>query len=210
MVFYFTSNVVKPEVTLFMGLDKFENEELIRWGWPEDVWFHVANLSSAHVYLRLKQGQTIDDIPEAVIRDAAQLCKANSITGNKQNNVDVNYTMWSNLKKTAGMEPGQVSFHRQKQVFKINLEKRVNEIVNRLNKTKEEKPVDLRQMREDRDAEERTKEKAEKKKQEMRDKEDLEKKKKEASLRRYDNMFDSAKMTSNTDNVGMDEGDDFM
>ena len=30
------------------------DEELIRWGWPEDVWFHVDKVSSAHVYLRLK------------------------------------------------------------------------------------------------------------------------------------------------------------
>ena len=52
MVYYFVSNVVDPPVTLFMGRDKHENEDLIRWGWPEDVWFHVDKLSSAHVYLR--------------------------------------------------------------------------------------------------------------------------------------------------------------
>lgn len=38
---------------MFMGRDKFENEDLIKYGFPEDVWFHVDNLSSAHVYLRL-------------------------------------------------------------------------------------------------------------------------------------------------------------
>ena len=38
---------------VYMGKDKFENEELIRYGWPEDIWFHVDNLSSAHVYIRL-------------------------------------------------------------------------------------------------------------------------------------------------------------
>ena len=41
MVFFFVSTVVEPPVALFMGLDKHENEELIKWGWPEDVWFHV-------------------------------------------------------------------------------------------------------------------------------------------------------------------------
>ena len=41
MVFYFESTVSDPPVVLFMGLDKHENEELIKWGWPEDVWFHV-------------------------------------------------------------------------------------------------------------------------------------------------------------------------
>jgi hypothetical protein len=30
------------------------DEDLIKWGWPEDVWFHVDKLSSAHVYLRLR------------------------------------------------------------------------------------------------------------------------------------------------------------
>lgn len=80
MVFYFMSNVVSPAFTIFMGLDKYESvchfnydlnrkfidwlffffeksntdEDLIKWGWPEDVWFHVDNLSSAHVYLRLQ------------------------------------------------------------------------------------------------------------------------------------------------------------
>ena len=41
MVFYFTSNVSDPPTTLFMGRDKYENEDLIKYGWPEDVWFHV-------------------------------------------------------------------------------------------------------------------------------------------------------------------------
>lgn len=111
---------------------------MIKWGWPEDVWFHVDKVSSAHVYLRLRPGQTIDDIPSAVLEDAAQLVKANSIMGNKMNDVDVVYTMWANLKKTAGMEVGQVGFHKERDVRKIRVAKRINEIVNRLNKTKKE------------------------------------------------------------------------
>jgi hypothetical protein len=61
----------------------FPDEHLIRWGWPQDVWFHVDKVSSAHVYLRLNPGQTLDDVDMTVIEDAAQLVKANSITGNK-------------------------------------------------------------------------------------------------------------------------------
>jgi hypothetical protein len=38
--------------------------------------------------------------------------------GNKMNDIDVVYTMWSNLHKTDGMEVGQVGFH--KQVFTRN------------------------------------------------------------------------------------------
>lgn len=80
----------------------------------------------------------IDDIPSSVLDDAAQLVKANSITGNKMNDVDVIYTMWANLKKTQDMEIGQVGFHKDKEVRKIRVAKRINEIVNRLNKTKKE------------------------------------------------------------------------
>ena len=71
--------------TLNLNLDHhFQNssdEDLIKWGWPEDVWFHVDKVSSAHVYLRLKEGETLDDVPMSVIQDAAQLVKANSISG---------------------------------------------------------------------------------------------------------------------------------
>ena len=36
--------------------------------------------------------------------------------GNKMNNIDVVYTMWSNLKKTPSMDVGQVGFHKDKEV----------------------------------------------------------------------------------------------
>uniref|UniRef100_A0A914V8U5 Coiled-coil domain-containing protein 25 n=1 Tax=Plectus sambesii TaxID=2011161 RepID=A0A914V8U5_9BILA len=78
MVILFESTVVSPPAKIYMGVDKHENEHLIRWGWPEDVWFHVDKLSSAHVYLRLQPGQTLDDIPSQLIDDCAQLVKANS------------------------------------------------------------------------------------------------------------------------------------
>lgn len=48
------------------------------------------------------------------------------------------------------MDVGQVSFHRDKDVMKIRVEKRINEIVNRLNKTKTESHPDFRSEREKR------------------------------------------------------------
>jgi hypothetical protein len=44
--------------------------------------FHVDNLSSAHVYLRLPEGQTWTTIQADLLEDCAQLTKANSIEGN--------------------------------------------------------------------------------------------------------------------------------
>lgn len=208
MVFYFTSTVVEPPVTLFMGLDKHENEDLIKWGWPEDVWFHVDKISSAHVYLRLAKNQTLDDVPMAVIEDAAQLVKANSISGNKMNDIDVVYTMWHNLHKTEGMEVGQVGFHKQKEVRKIRVARRDNMIVNRLNKTKQEEHPDFRAEREKRDKQERDERKRNFKQQEEQKKEEERKRQQEEQLRSYDRLMTSANMTSNKD--GGDDSDDFM
>jgi predicted ribosome quality control (RQC) complex YloA/Tae2 family protein len=81
MVFYFQS--INGEFTYYMGRDKYENEDLIKYGLPEDVWFHVDDLSSAHVYLRMKPGMTLDDIPEDNLIECAALVKANSIQGCK-------------------------------------------------------------------------------------------------------------------------------
>ena len=81
MVFYFTSRC--GEYTIYMGKDKYENEDLIKYGLPEDVWFHVDDLSSAHVYLRMKPGMTLDDISEDLLLDCSALVKANSIQGCK-------------------------------------------------------------------------------------------------------------------------------
>ncbi|XP_076463022.1 coiled-coil domain-containing protein 25-like [Babylonia areolata] len=192
-----------------MGLDKYENEELIRWGWPEDVWFHVDRVSSAHVYLRLHDGDTIDDIPQSVIDDCAQLVKANSIQGNKMSNVDVVYTVWHNLKKTPAMDVGQVGFHKDKEVRKVRVERRINEVVNRLNKTKEERlNVDLRGQREERDRSER--EDQRKKQQEIKRKEKEEERRKQelAEQRSYSTLMREENMTSNKD-AGNDS-DDFM
>ena len=71
---------LRPEdVIVYMGEDKHENEGLIEWGWPCDLWFHVDSLSSAHVYLRLLIDVPFDDIPEETLEDMCQLVKNNGI-----------------------------------------------------------------------------------------------------------------------------------
>jgi len=59
----------------------FPDEELIKYAWPQDVWFHVDKLSSAHVYLRMPEGMSWENIPQALLPDCAQLVKANAIEG---------------------------------------------------------------------------------------------------------------------------------
>jgi len=46
-------------------------------------------MSSAHVYLRLKKNQKLEDVSSATIMECAQLVKANSIEGCKMREVKV-------------------------------------------------------------------------------------------------------------------------
>ncbi|GAA5909142.1 hypothetical protein JCM6882_001201 [Rhodosporidiobolus microsporus] len=155
MVLFYTSNALgadKP-VTIYAGKDKFENEDLIRFAFPEDVWVHVDKLSSPHIYIRMPEGMEWEKIPEAVLIDAGQLVKAGSIQGNKVA-CTIIYTPASNLLKRGDFATGAVSFHNDKKVKRFRVEERVNAIVNRLAKTKVEKAVDHEAVRVERERQE--------------------------------------------------------
>ncbi|KAI5077762.1 hypothetical protein GOP47_0007586, partial [Adiantum capillus-veneris] len=199
MVYYFKARPEVGDYVIYMGLDKYENEDLIKYGIPEDIWFHVDKLSSAHVYVRLHKGQTIENISPELLEDCAQLVKANSIQGNKLNNLDVVYTPWSNLRKTASMDVGQVGFHNSKLVKTVRVEKRINEVVNRLNKTKVERTPDLKAERESYNAAERAERKAFLRDKKRREEIARIEKDKQAELRSYKGLMVSEKMTSNKD-----------
>ncbi|UPK89254.1 hypothetical protein LCI18_000189 [Fusarium solani-melongenae] len=237
MVYYFTSSVVDPPGFIYVGKDKFENEDLIKFGWDEDVWFHVDKLSSAHIYLRMKEGQQWDALPEELVMDLAQLTKANSIEGNKKDNITVIYTPWSNLKKDGSMAVGQVGFKDQRkvrvstepcitttppplstdshpaQVKRVLVPQRENPIVNRLNKTKVEQKPDFKQEKDDRLKELRRQDQAaqqQRRKEEARQAQEW-KEKKWQKDHAYDDLFTDENMAgSSNQDRGEDWEDDFM
>jgi hypothetical protein len=108
-------------------------------------WFHVEDLSSAHVYLRMGVGEKLEDVPQSVLMEACQLVKANSIVGCKQASCGINYTRWRNLHKTADMVPGAIGFHDRNKVKKIRIDKD-RAIVNTITRTKREDHPDLAAM----------------------------------------------------------------
>ncbi|KAI1495564.1 coiled-coil domain-containing protein 25 [Biscogniauxia marginata] len=211
MVYYFTSKVVDPPAFIYVGKDKFENEELIKHGWEQD--FHVDKLSSAHIYLRLPEGDSWENIPKDLLTDLGQLTKANSIEGNKKDNITVIYTPWSNLKKDGSMAVGQVSFKDQRRVKKILVPQRENPIVNRLNKTRVEKQPDLMQEKEDHLRELRKRDQAaqqQRKKEEARIAKERQEKKWQKD-HAYDDLFTEENMEgSSNQNRAENWEDDFM
>ncbi|GAA5973793.1 hypothetical protein JCM21900_001387 [Sporobolomyces salmonicolor] len=173
MVLFYSSNVLGEDkkVTIYAGKDKaspslrlsarprgadlelFLNEDLIRYAWPNDIWFHVDKLSSPHVYLRLPDGMDWTAIPPALAEDIGQLVKAGSIQGNKVA-CTIIYTPASNLLKRGDFATGSVSFHNDRKVKRFHIAERTNAVVNRLNKTKLEKEVDHEAEKVEREREE--------------------------------------------------------
>eukprot|EP00742_Colponemidia_sp_Colp-10_P001103 GILJ01001193.1.p1 GENE.GILJ01001193.1~~GILJ01001193.1.p1 ORF type:complete len:215 (+),score=39.55 GILJ01001193.1:49-693(+) len=197
MVFFFQPN--DDRVLIYMGRDKWENEELLKYGWDEDIWFHVDGLSSAHVYVRMWPGAGVDELPESVLIDCAQLVKQNSIEGCKKNNVKICYTPFANLRKGGDMDVGQVGFHDQRKVRYITVEKRDNAIVNRLNRTKSERNPDLAAEREQH-IKALAREKKSVLKQTQRSQREMELQQKEEQERNsYDRIFNSDNMRTNKD-----------
>jgi coiled-coil domain-containing protein 25 len=120
------------------------------------------------------------------------------LIGNKKNDVKVVYTPFTNLKKEASHEAGQVAFHSTKLLKFITVEKRINAIVNRLNHTKsEDTKMDWAADKERRLREEKGRRRAQF--EASRQQREVEEREKEASkqARSYDNVFKQEKMTSN-------------
>lgn len=139
-----------------MGRDKYENEDLIAFAFPEDVWFHVSELSSAHVYVRMPFGETdYEKLPAEVIEEACQITKNNSIEGCKQAEVTIVYTPATNLKKTPSMDTGQVGFKQQAKVKYVLNVKKDKMLIKKLEKTKTEAVVNLEEQKAQRDRRER-------------------------------------------------------
>jgi predicted ribosome quality control (RQC) complex YloA/Tae2 family protein len=208
MVFYFTLHS-DPNVVCYMGRDKYENEELIKWGWPEDIWFHVDDHSSAHVYVRMPRGKGMDDLTDEMIEECCQLTKQNSIAGCKLNNIKIVFTPWSNLHKTNGMEAGQVGFHSEKLRRYFTVDRKNTTILNRLEKTKVEKDnVDFRTEREQRDAEVRRLERLADKEKKDEERKLEEERKRLSDLKHYTALNDETLMTKTNANPG--DEDDFM
>ena len=143
------------------------------------------------------------------------LGKAGSIKGNKLDDITVIYTNFKNLRKELQMEAGEVGFYDEKAVRRMKVATKNGPLLRKLEKSREERFPDLRQEREDRDAEEARKlehERREKKANEQQSKKELQKKAaEEAALREYRDIFsnDEAKTVNKGKSLAELEDDFF-
>ncbi|XP_053794091.1 coiled-coil domain-containing protein 25, partial [Vidua chalybeata] len=192
--------------TIYMGKDKHENEDLIKYGWPEDVWFHVDKLSSAHVYLRLQQ---VGSLGARALSHFIPFFPVFSrfFPGCKLSSVTVVYTPWSNLRKTPDMDVGQIGFHRSKDVRSVTVERRAPEQLRRLERTRVERFPDLAAERQSRDRLERGRQRRELRQQRREQRLEQRRKQEMEELRSYSSLMKAENMSSNQDG---NDSDDFM
>ena len=133
-------------VLLFVGVDKFENDDLIKYSQrymsetgTSVYWFHVDNFSSPHAYIRLNPGQ--NEIPKKYIDLCSQIVKNGSIEGVKRPAVDVIYTECTNLSKNKSMNVGTVSFTHDAKIFYNRAVKNNPMLIKLLDRSKIEKSI---------------------------------------------------------------------
>ena len=206
MVYFYTLKTA-PDLVCYMGRDKYENEDLIEYGLDEDVWFHVDDYSSAHVYLRLKEEESWENISPETLEELGQLTKHNSITGSKLASVNIIYTPWKNLHKGKDMEIGAIGYHNPKAVKTLRISKN-NDIVKPIEKTKREKSdYNLKSLREKYDKNKREKARLIQKQQKDEKERQISEAKKAAELRNYSSLMKTVDRSA--DQTPIDE-DDFM
>lgn len=214
MVFTFVCSC--PEYAVFMGRDKFENDELLNHSFPEDIWFHVDKFSSAHIYLRLPLGSidlagvkdkaeakrrmtaALDSIPQQVMNEMCQITRQNSIDGCKQPAVDIVYTPYLNLKKEERMDVGQVGFKDESFRLLVRNVEKDKEMIKTLEKTRQEEKVDFAAAKAARDEEERANRRRANEANKQRQKEEERKFAEEKELKSY-SALQGLEMKSNAD-----------
>ena len=98
----FTFPNIKFPITYFIGKNAYDNFKIIDISKPNDLWFHINNISSCHVianisepeyeFLTKKQFLTI-------IKKGALLCKQNTTKVKEEKKIEIIYTQVKNLVK---------------------------------------------------------------------------------------------------------------
>lgn len=185
--------ILEGERRIYVGKDKHENSFLVKNGIEKDVWFHVENLSSAHVYLQMKEEEDFDFLEKDWIEKCAQLTKETSIDGSKCLKVWVVFTEWTNLRE--GLNPGEVFFHDKRKTKRVLVEGNNRKVFNFFKKNRKEIEIEkhIEEQRERLSL--RRKEAFDKKKQEnILFKQKRKKKEDDKKARKYEDVFVSKEL----------------
>ena len=93
------------DITYIVGQNQHENHAILDAAEPDDIWFHIHGMSSAHVIARVPAGLSRKERGK-LIKQGAVLCKNHTHKVVSQKNTSIVYTTCRHVEKTT--VPGQV------------------------------------------------------------------------------------------------------
>ena len=100
---------------VLVGKGDTDNDALtFQIGEPHDFWLHVAGFSGSHVVVR--NPDQVDDLPRAVLEEAAALAAWHSKARGSRGKVEVHVCRVADVSKPRGFDAGQVLLRRWKSV----------------------------------------------------------------------------------------------
>jgi predicted ribosome quality control (RQC) complex YloA/Tae2 family protein len=92
---------LNKEIIFWIGLNKYDNDEMIDKASPQDIWFHANNISSCHVICKIPDYENIcKKAIKYIAKMGALLCKNNTSKLKGVSNIEFVYCTVKNLTKT--------------------------------------------------------------------------------------------------------------
>ncbi|MFY7729308.1 MAG: NFACT RNA binding domain-containing protein [Flavobacterium sp.] len=88
------------EITFYIGRNQNENDQVIDMGAPDDLWFHVNEVSSCHVVASIPEDIVTSKEHRYIIKAGAMLCKKYTHKTRSEPDVDIVYTKLKYVTKT--------------------------------------------------------------------------------------------------------------
>ena len=97
-----------------IGRNAKGNDQIVRQASQKDIWFHIDNLSSPHLIIKMS-----DKLfpPKETLIECAVILKSYKKSISEFQKVNIIYTLVSNIKLTKVL--GQVEFKRNSEVYKL-------------------------------------------------------------------------------------------
>jgi len=90
---------IESDVVYYIGTNAKDNHCVIDKGTPDDLWFHIANVPSCHVVVRLPDECDKKEL-RSIIKKGSLLCKQNTKRVANLDNVEIMYAPIKNISKT--------------------------------------------------------------------------------------------------------------
>lgn len=111
------NKIIIDDIIIYYGKNNLQNEEIThKLSSSNDYWFHVKDLPSSHVLVKVPNNDKDYILPEKVIRAAANLAAKGSKAFNSSS-VPVDYTKIKYLKKIPGNKGYHVIYSNQKTIY---------------------------------------------------------------------------------------------